>query len=96
MVLAIIAAAVYVTVQISVHPASQASTAKPKPRPAPIATAAPTAILSEKEEKERCKKVKRECIDYCSDTALPTPDDGNKFFNCKNQCLERHGCPWDS
>lgn len=43
-----------------------------------------------------CKQVKQECITYCSDTTLPTPDFGWKFQKCKNECLERHGCPRDS
>jgi hypothetical protein len=47
-------------------------------------------------EKERCKKVKQECIAYCSDTTLPTPDFGWKFQKCKNDCLERRNCPRDS
>ena len=50
----------------------------------------------EDRETERCKKVKRECIEYCSDTTLPTPDFGWKFQKCKNDCLERSRCPRDS
>ena len=50
----------------------------------------------EDREKERCKTVKQECIAYCSDTTLPTRDFGWKFQKCKNDCLERHGCPRDS
>ncbi|MDC3959918.1 hypothetical protein [Polyangium jinanense] len=50
----------------------------------------------EEREKKRCKKVKQECIEYCSDTTLPTPDFGWKFQKCKNDCLERQGCPRDS
>jgi hypothetical protein len=53
----------------------------------------PTA---EEDERARCKKVKQYCIDLCSDTDLPTPDFGFKFQNCKNRCLEDHGCPRDS
>ncbi len=43
-----------------------------------------------------CKQVKAECIIYCSDTTLPTPDFGWKFQKCKNECLESQGCPRDS
>jgi len=40
-----------------------------------------------------CKEVKEQCIEYCSETTLPTGDYGWKFQKCKNECLERHGCP---
>ena len=40
-----------------------------------------------------CKQIKQECIEYCSETTLPTPDFGWKFQKCKNDCLELHGCP---
>jgi hypothetical protein len=43
-----------------------------------------------------CKQVKAECITFCSDTTLPTPDFGWKFQKCKNDCLESQGCPRDS
>jgi len=93
--LAFFVGAAYVAVQIYLH-AAQSSTAKPRTTATtePIATAGPTATTAS--EKERCKKVKQECIEYCTDTTLPTPDYGFKFFNCKNQCLERQGCPRDS
>ncbi|XXY47145.1 RHS repeat-associated core domain-containing protein [Sorangium sp. So ce269] len=47
-------------------------------------------------EKKRCKEIKQECIDFCSDTTLPTNDHGWSFQNCKNECLERNNCPRDS
>ncbi|UQA61934.1 hypothetical protein [Polyangium aurulentum] len=50
----------------------------------------------EERERERCKKVKQECITHCSDTTLPTPNFGWEFQKCKNECLERQGCPRDS
>jgi hypothetical protein len=43
-----------------------------------------------------CKQVKQECIEYCSDVTLPTPDFGWKFQKCKNECIEGRGCPRDS
>jgi len=46
-------------------------------------------------EKERCKKVKEKCIEYCSDT-LPTKNFGWSFQICKNECIEAAGCPRDS
>jgi hypothetical protein len=54
------------------------------------------AAKRRRNEEERCKQVKHECIVYCSDTTLPTPDFGWKFQKCKNECLERNGCPRDS
>jgi hypothetical protein len=41
---------------------------------------------------ERCKKVKKMCIDECSDSSLPTPDFGFKYWNCLNACMRRNGC----
>jgi RHS repeat-associated protein len=51
---------------------------------------------ADEDEKTRCKKIKQYCIDSCSDTDLPTSDFGFQFQNCKNRCLEEHGCPRDS
>lgn len=83
--------ATYVAVQIYVHAQSQSSTAKPKPRTAPTATTMPTAVPVD-DEKERCKKVKEECLDTCSDTALPTRDFGAAFYRCMRACMEAKGC----
>lgn len=91
---AFIIGAAYVAVQIYVH-AAQSSTAKPKTRTTPTATTMPTAAPAD-DERERCKKVKQECIEYCSDTSLPTRDYGVSFQNCKHSCLEKQGCPRDS
>ncbi|HMY15504.1 MAG TPA: hypothetical protein PKA58_04200 [Polyangium sp.] len=43
-----------------------------------------------------CKQIKQECITFCSETTLPTPDFGWKFQKCKNDCLESQGCPRNS
>lgn len=39
-----------------------------------------------------CKKVKRDCIAQCSESSLPTGDDGFKFWNCLNRCMAENGC----
>ena len=46
----------------------------------------------EETEEQRCRKVKNECIEDCSDEAMPTGDHGFKFWNCVNSCMERRGC----
>jgi len=43
-------------------------------------------------EKERCKKVKEDCLVVCSRSSLPTGDHGFKFWNCVNRCMEAAGC----
>ncbi|MBB5944496.1 RHS repeat-associated core domain-containing protein, partial [Xanthomonas sp. 3307] len=39
-----------------------------------------------------CREVKAQCLDTCSETALPSRDDGFKFFRCVNKCMADHGC----
>jgi RHS repeat-associated protein len=39
-----------------------------------------------------CKQIKQSCIEMCSDTTLPTRDNGFSFFNCLNKCMEDNGC----
>jgi hypothetical protein len=47
----------------------------------------------EDREKERCKKVKRMCIDKCTDDELPThKNDGMPYHKCLRECLEADGC----
>lgn len=75
--------AAFIVVEIYLH-ASQSSISKAKPHAAPPA-APPT-------EEVDCKKVKETCIDKCSDTALPTPDFGAKYFKCFRACMEAAGC----
>ena len=41
---------------------------------------------------ERCRAVKAQCIDQCSDTALPTTDNAISFQRCMNQCMAAQGC----
>ncbi|HTV84822.1 MAG TPA: RHS repeat-associated core domain-containing protein, partial [Dyella sp.] len=44
-------------------------------------------------EADRCKKVKNDGIEYCSDRELPTRDGlGWEFQNCLNKYIEDHGC----
>ena len=44
------------------------------------------------EPDERCKQVKQDCIERCSDTALPTGDHGFRFWNCVNKCMAESNC----
>jgi RHS repeat-associated protein len=39
-----------------------------------------------------CKQVKKQCIEQCSDSSLPTGDNGFKFWNCLNKCMADNGC----
>lgn len=39
-----------------------------------------------------CKQVKQQCIQMCSDTTLPTRNNGFSFFNCLNRCMADNGC----
>ncbi len=43
-------------------------------------------------EKERCKEVRKKCIDKCTET-LPTGEfSGAPFFRCLRECLTENGC----
>jgi hypothetical protein len=46
----------------------------------------------EADEKERCKKVKDNCIEECSESSLPSGDNGFRFWNCLNRCMADYGC----
>jgi RHS repeat-associated protein len=39
-----------------------------------------------------CKQVKQFCIESCTESSLPSGDNGFRFFNCLNRCLEAAGC----
>ena len=39
-----------------------------------------------------CKQVKDDCIETCSETSLPSGDNGFRFWNCVNKCMEAAGC----
>ncbi|MBI5874302.1 MAG: RHS repeat-associated core domain-containing protein [Deltaproteobacteria bacterium] len=41
---------------------------------------------------EWCNKIRDYCIEKCSESSLPTPDYGFKFWNCVNACLRKFGC----
>ena len=42
---------------------------------------------------ERCKEVKKQCIEKCSDATLGTGRlDGFPFFQCVNQCMDDNDC----
>jgi RHS repeat-associated protein len=42
---------------------------------------------------DRCAKVKSDCIAKCSGSSLPSGDNGFRFWNCVNKCMEDNGCP---
>jgi RHS repeat-associated protein len=39
-----------------------------------------------------CKKVKEQCLQKCSEEALPTGDFGFRYWNCFNKCMADGGC----
>jgi uncharacterized protein RhaS with RHS repeats len=43
-------------------------------------------------EGKDCTKIKNNCIEQCSETHLPTGDNGFKFWNCVNKCVKDNGC----
>ena len=46
-------------------------------------------------EKDRCRQVKENCIEQCSETTLPSKPKtvyGWNFQNCLNRCMESAGC----
>lgn len=43
-------------------------------------------------EDDRCKKVKEDALEECSDTSLPTFNYGFRFWNCVNAYIAAHGC----
>lgn len=48
--------------------------------------------LCDQDEHDRCKKVKERAIEVCSDSSLPSGDNGFRFWNCVNGFLEAAGC----
>jgi len=54
--------------------------------------------LCPNEEEERCKNVKKQCIQGCSDFVLQKPKrnrgdaGGMDFHRCVRQCMDRNGC----
>jgi RHS repeat-associated protein len=44
------------------------------------------------DEKNRCRQVKNDAIQSCSDSTLPTRDHGVSFQRCVNQYIEDQGC----
>jgi hypothetical protein len=44
------------------------------------------------DEEERCRYVKNDCIEICSETSLPSGDNGFRFWNCVNECMAEEGC----
>jgi len=43
-------------------------------------------------EDDRCKKVKEDALEECSDTSLPTFNYGFRFWNCVNAYVAARGC----
>jgi len=43
-------------------------------------------------EADRCKQVAADARASCSKTAMPTGDNGFRFWNCVNEYIEEHGC----
>ncbi|MBK8257548.1 MAG: hypothetical protein IPK82_33380 [Polyangiaceae bacterium] len=94
----------YALYTVYVHVIVDKGRAKPKPptvidAPAepvvtamPMATVAPTSAPTVSPAEIDCKKVKADCIEKCSDKALPTPDFGWKFQRCLRACVEAFGC----
>ncbi|WP_136965335.1 hypothetical protein [Polyangium sorediatum] len=47
----------------------------------------------EEAERERCKKVKAQCIDDCTDDFMPSGEpDGMPYHDCLRKCLEAKDC----
>jgi hypothetical protein len=65
-------------------PSASPSPSSPMPSPDPLP--------DEKCEKERCKQVRRFCIEECTEV-FPTRDWGKPFFWCLDRCLKRFNCP---
>jgi RHS repeat-associated protein len=43
-------------------------------------------------EEDPCDKIKDMCIAQCSETSLPSGNNGFRFWNCVNDCLRDNGC----
>ncbi|MCC6556370.1 MAG: RHS repeat-associated core domain-containing protein, partial [Polyangiaceae bacterium] len=48
---------------------------------------------AEEDEQERCRRVKEQCLEECSDSAFPSPG-GGRFRRCVRECMERSGCSY--
>ena len=60
------------------------------PQPMPFAPADTGEVCPE--EKPDCRKVKQDCLAKCSDEALPSGDNGFRFWNCLNKCMKDNRC----
>ena len=47
---------------------------------------------NETPSKEYCREVKDICIQNCAISDLPSGDNGFRFWNCVNECLDEYGC----
>jgi RHS repeat-associated protein len=43
-------------------------------------------------DEDRCQQVRKSCRAQCSESSLPSGDNGFKFFNCLKRCVETNGC----
>ncbi|VAW47644.1 Rhs family protein, partial [hydrothermal vent metagenome] len=60
----------------------------PNPQPQPQ----PDPPEPDPPEPPDCDKIRDLAIDFCSDTSLPTQDNGFEFWNCVNKFMKEHGC----
>jgi len=73
------------------------ATAMPMATAAPTTTAKPVPVTAtrdetEKERKERCLKVKKECVNECRPYLNTGDPSGNPFHKCFRMCLEAADC----
>jgi RHS repeat-associated protein len=52
----------------------------------------PTDDIPNEDSRERCRKIKDECIRYCADTILDKGIHEPHFSRCVRECMESHGC----
>jgi len=57
-----------------------------------VKVATSTRDATDDAEKERCKKVKEGCIEYCSDTILDQGLHEPLFSRCLRKCMEKANC----
>jgi hypothetical protein len=48
-------------------------------------------VIETVKRRRKSRKIREECIAECTDSSLPTPDFGFKFWNCVNDCMRRRG-----
>jgi hypothetical protein len=86
------AVAAYIVVEVFVDAAQASKLKKPKPHPWTVPTGTDVPATADPPPSVDCVKVKRECLDHCSDTTLPTDNFGASFRICMRECMQAHGC----